>query len=894
MTRRTISWLAAAAGLFTPLIASAETVSIVIPTNAVPRVEFGARKLVEALKAVSLEAAVARSEPQAGPRIIVSPPRASGSRGEEFILAQTIVGGYPSVIGMDDSGALYGCLELAKRIRSAGQLPMGRQMALAHDKPVMRLRGACVGMQKTYILPGRKVYEYPYTPELFPWFYNKELWREYLDFLAEQRMNTLYLWNGHPFASLVRVSEYPYAVEVPEDVFQKNVGMFHWLTAECDRRGIWLVQMFYNLLVSKPFAEHHGLATQLAAPTPEALDYTRKSVAEFVKQYPHVGLLVCLGEALQGVDNQTRLLTETIIPGVKDGMQAAGLREQPPLVVRAHATDPAVVMPAAVKAYSNICTMAKYNGESLTTWEPRGLWQERHLAMSRLASNHVANVHILANLEPFRYGAPRFIRKCVQAARDRLGATGIHLYPLAYWNWPNSPDLADPPLKQWRRDWTWFEAWARYAWNPDVPEAEDRAYWIARLTECYGSKAAAKDILEACNDAGECAPRLLRRFGITEGNRQTLSLGMTLDELVNPSRYRPYEELWKSQSPPGERLEEYVRREWNRQPHVGETPISILEEVMEFSGRAAQAANSAAPRVSRNGEEYARLHNDIRCIRAMSLNYAAKVNAALAELRFSYSKDLADLEKAGRFLAESFEHYQALAKLTEKSYRFANSMQTSQRKIPFVGGEGGAATNYHWTQLVRLYQKELNEFQARVEQLRQGGGVIATIDESTIEPWPAVPFSLLSTNAETYTVRRGARVWSDRSYTIRSLAPELNGLTGIRFSHEDAKNGRYLPVEFEVSEPVRVLIGYFKEERSLWLQVPDLETAAHADERGGIEPVLLNAAVIDNSPLVNVHALRYATGRHKLEMIGEGSFIVLGVVSQSVTLARRDARRGVR
>jgi hypothetical protein len=28
-------------------------------------------------------------------------------------------------------------------------------------------------MQKTYILPGRKVYEYPYTPELFPWFYDK-------------------------------------------------------------------------------------------------------------------------------------------------------------------------------------------------------------------------------------------------------------------------------------------------------------------------------------------------------------------------------------------------------------------------------------------------------------------------------------------------------------------------------------------------------------------------------------------------------------------------------------------------------------------------------------------------------------------------------------------------
>ena len=90
------------------------------------------------------------------------------------------------------------------------------------DKPAFALRGTCIGMQKTYILPGRHVYEYPYTPELFPWFYDKKLWREYLDFLVANRMNTLYLWSGHPFASLVRLKDYPYAVEVPDDVFQKN------------------------------------------------------------------------------------------------------------------------------------------------------------------------------------------------------------------------------------------------------------------------------------------------------------------------------------------------------------------------------------------------------------------------------------------------------------------------------------------------------------------------------------------------------------------------------------------------------------------------------------------------------------------------------------------------
>lgn len=266
---------------------------------------------------------------------------------------------------------------------------------------------------------------------------------EYLDFLCANRMNTLYLWNGHPFASLVRLKDFPYAVEVPDDVFQKNQEQFRWLARECDKRGIWLVQMFYNIFVSKPFAETNHISTQLSAPTPLVADYTRKSIAEFVKEFPNVGLMVCLGEALQGTSNQVAWATQTILPGVLDGMRAAGLKKQPPVVIRTHAMDPEAIMPACFQVYSNLFTETKYNGESLTTYEPRGKGQATHEGMAKLGP-HLVNIHILSNLEPFRYGATEFIRKSVLASRDWLGASGIHLYPLSYWNWPYAPDIADP------------------------------------------------------------------------------------------------------------------------------------------------------------------------------------------------------------------------------------------------------------------------------------------------------------------------------------------------------------------------------------------------------------------------------------------------------------------
>jgi hypothetical protein len=629
------------------------------------------------------------------------------------------------------------------------------------------------------------------------------------------------------------------------------------------------------------------METQLAKSNPLADDYTRKSIAEFVEQYPNVGLLVGLGEALIGVENQEPFFTKVVLPGVKDGMQAAGLTEPPPVVMRAHATDPSIVMPAALKVYDNLYTMAKYNGESLTTWEPRGRGQQVHQAMSRLGSSHVVNVHLQSNLEPFRYGAQRFIKKCVLACRDRLGARGVHLYPLFYWNWPDSPDVA--PLSQIDRDWIWFEAWARYTWNPDIDEAEDREYWIDRLAEVYGTPEAAEGILAAYNDSGECAPRLVRRFGITEGNRQTLSLGMTLDQLVDPTPFGPFPDLWDSQAPPGERLQEYAAKEWKGEDHSGETPPQIVQEVLDYSASAVKAIDAAAPHVTRNREEFDRLRNDVYCIRAMSEHYAEKVRAAMLVLRHKYSNDPADMEQAAVHLAGSLAAYERLAKLTDGTYRFANSLQTGHRKIPYRGYGNDGPAFYHWTQVLPMFRQELADFQ---HQLRSGDDSIRA-DESEIVPWPVASIKILSPQAETYTVERDALVYSDREYKLLELAPELVGQTGIRFSHEEAKSGRYEPIEFEAAEPVAVLVGYFQDDRELWLQVPNPDFAAHADERGGLEPVLTNAAVIESLPGLNVHAFRFDAGRQKLELIGKGSFVVLGVVPQSAELNKRDANRGV-
>ncbi len=867
----------------TASVAFASPIDIRIAPGAHARVAFGRDKLAAALTdARAFRPTIPGLAGGPTIHIAVAPPGEPGSPPAEGFTI-TRAGGDIHIIGGDASGAMYGCLELAELIRTRGEVAEDLRIA---QSPHWPLRGPCIGMQKTFILPGRKVYEYPYTPELFPFFYDRAFWEQYLDFLARHRMNTLYLWNGWPFASLVEVDDYPYAVEVSEEILARNQSMLRYIASEADRRGIWVVQMFYSLLLPKPLADRHGLSTQLSEPNEIAADYTRKSLARFVEQYPHVGLMVCLGEALQGQENQNRWLLDVILPGIKDGIAAAGLTEQPPVVIRTHATDLRKVMPDALKLYSNIYTEAKFNGESLTTHEPRGRRQVVHQAMAALGSTHMINVHILANLEPFRYGAPRFIRKSVIAGRDRLGARGLHLYPLAYWSWPDAPDATEPPLAQIDRDWIWFEAWARYAWNPDVDEARDREYWVGRLAELYGNATAAGYILDAYNDSGECAPRLLRRFGITEGNRQTMSLGMTLDQLINPEKHRAFEELWESQSPPGERLGEYAQRAWHNQPHEGETPPRIVDEVLDYAARAVAAIEAAAPLVKTHGDEFERLRNDVHCIRLMSLNYAEKVRAAMAVLRFRYSGDPADMEAAERHLAASLEYFRALADRTAKTYRFANTMQTNQRKIPFNGGVDGKPINYHWTQLVPLYEQELAEFRARVARIRAGEPETPVVN---IEPLKPLEFTLVSGGA-TYRPAPAAKAFTDTDIAIGHVAPEIAGLTGIRFANAPARAGVDPEIVIEVGEPAVVLIGYVVSDAEGWRRPPDLETDALAADRGAVEPYLTAGASLEFIGRVDVFSMKIPAGRQRLGVRGSGSYVILGVVSAAAPLAPRDVR----
>jgi hypothetical protein len=805
---------------------------------------------------------------------------------EAFLLRR--MGNTIIVTGYDASGVLYGALELIDRINTAHAIPAELDF---EDHPALKLRGFAIGMQKPEITYEGAEYDYLYTPKDFPFFYDKAYWTKYLDQLVEQRINTLYLWSGHPFTSLLKLPRYPEAQELPTAQLEQNIAMFRWLTAEADRRGIWILQGFYNIHLSHNFARAHHIPFHLSAPTPLSSEYTRYCISEFIREYPNVGIFMTLGEAL-GPHYGVEWATKTIVPGVLDGLaqldkQAGHPIPEPPIVIRAHATDIDNVMAAVKPLYSNFDTMWKWNGESLTWTNIRGSVEDSFEKFVAGSNTAIVNIHLLSNLEPFRWGDPDFVRETILNFQ-RIGIGGLHLYPLRYWDWPVSADNTTPLLQQTDRDWIWYQSWSRYAWNPNRQPRSEEAYWVRQFAERFAVRGVAiedgvpdpspaeteesgqtlspvqietgRHLLAAYELSGICSPTLLPRIGITEGNREVFSLGMTMPQLIDAKRFNPAETLWTADAPDGERLDEYVANEINHKPHHGQTPIKIAADVAASSAKAVVEAEAAAPGITAAARpEYDRIVNDMRSIAALMAYYNAKTQAAALVLQFGYDHKQADLLAARKLLAESVADFQQLTELTDKTYRNAAGMQTSQRQIPVRGGP----TTNHWRDLLPTYQKELATFDSRLKVL----GTLTPVSAEAIPArLPQVAFTLAPGGGETFTVSPGEKLYSDAPTSIATVAPELNGLTGIRVSTKQST-----PIHFTLAKPAQILVGFFKSNSRQGANV------SPATEQWNL--LLPNSVTMARGLPISVWAKPVPAGVNDLDL-GAGAYVVLGFIPE--------------
>lgn len=438
----------------------------------------------------------------------------------------------------------------------------------------------------------------------------------------------------------------------------------------------------------------------------------------------------------------------------------------------------------------------------------------------------------------------------------------------------------------------WYKTWGRYAWNCRRDVAAEGNYWDKVLADYYASDAAVADsIRKAYNESGEIAPKLLRRFGITEGNRQTLLLGMFMSQLVNPYKYTIYPGFYESCGPEGEKLIEYVEKEWKHQPHVGELPLDIVAQTEAHGDKAVAPIDAIADRITGNQDEFRRLQNDMHCYRAFAYAFGWKVKAAQHVLNYKWGKDIKELDAAVPLLEKSLDYYRQLVDLTKDTYLYANSMQTAQRRIP-IGGDGGNMK--HWSELLPKYEQELANLKKNIAMLKAQAAGTYKMKAEDIKPLKDATqqkgaFQMENINGEAnfkmVKIAKGAKLFSDLDSVVTDFAPELAGMNAY-VMNSSKQRGESTSLTFTTKKPVQLLIGYFRDDQMKYAKAPKLETDATANDYGQAEPQLTSAIRIDGMPQVNIHKYEFAAGKHTL-LLPKGFLLVLGATGDKITV--RDA-----
>ena len=364
-----------------------------------------------------------------------------------------------------------------------------------------------------------------------------------------------------------------------------------------------------------------------------------------------------------------------------------------------------------------------------------------------------------------------------------------------------------------------------------------------------------------------------------------------MSQLVNPYKYTIYPGFYESCGPEGEKLIEYVEKEWKHQPHVGELPLDIVAQTEAHGDKAVAAINAVASRVTGNKDEFRRLQNDMHCYRAFAYAFGWKVKAAQHVLNYKWGKDIKELDAAVPLLEKSLEYYRQLVDLTKDTYLYANSMQTAQRRIP-IGGDGGNMK--HWSELLPKYEQELANLKKNIAMLKAQAAGTYKMKAEDIKPLKDAgvqkgAFLMENINGEAnfkmVKIAKGAKLFSDLDSVVTDFAPELAGMNAY-VMNSSKQRGESTSLTFTTKKPVQLLIGYFRDDQMKYAKAPKLETDATANDYGQAEPQLTSAIRIDGMPQVNIHKYEFAAGKHTL-LLPKGFLLVLGATSDKITA--RDA-----
>jgi hypothetical protein len=433
------------------------------------------------------------------------------------------------ILGSDARGLIYGALSLAEDIRNG--IPV-QQTKSKHETPHVALRAI------KFDLPW-DTYRHSYALDLHgETCKTVSYWEAFLDMMAENRINSLSLWNLHPYPYLIRSKNFPEASPWTEKEMAEWKHLFSSIFKMAKERAIDTYIIPFNIFVTAEFSKAHNVAMDnlehhffVRGDTSEIVKrYTRESVTQMLEEYPDLtGIGLTLGEGMAGMTPHERevWMRETIIEGMRLANRKSKLVHRIPF---SSTTSSLGVTSVETEKLTRKSIEAEYDLGFVDgpIWADMKFNWSHPYSTTKLIKVHGGKLYDTyfdpvptkykvtwtARNEDFfclRWGVPDFIREHIESnTLPYVGGyfIGSETYIPAK-DYFTKDSVGLPWKYAFERQWLFYKIWGRLLYDPKTPNN----VFAREFTRRYGKQGI--NLLEASSLAGQTPIRLGALFDFT-------------------------------------------------------------------------------------------------------------------------------------------------------------------------------------------------------------------------------------------------------------------------------------------------------------------------------------------------------------------------------------------
>lgn len=438
------------------------------------------------------------SELEAQGYSVVSAPRGydhlisiavDGSRLDSEAFAVKNEGRHIIVSGGDTRGMIYGALALVEDLRNGVRLADVKDRS---EAPKLAFRALKFNFPWDSYRPSAALDQHIGTVR------DLAYWEAFLDMMAENRFNTLTLWNLHPWPYMVRSRNFPEANPFTEKEMEEWRTLHHGILRMAAQRGIETYLVPWNIFVSKEFVAAHGVGELNTYPYYNSRGdrselikrYVRESVAQVLEEYPELtGIGLSDSEAMGEMTPEERAdwIDATYLEAVRNA-------NRPVKIIHKLPSSAGLVMDGSTSLETE--QMTRRNIEEMDFAEgpvwltPKFNWSHGH-STATLVGVHGGElrdtfftpepknykiVWTVRNEDFFalRWGVPSFVREHI-----RRNGTASHVGGYIIGSETYIPALdyftAAKGGVDWRyafeRQWLFYRLWGRLLYDVDTPDS---------------------------------------------------------------------------------------------------------------------------------------------------------------------------------------------------------------------------------------------------------------------------------------------------------------------------------------------------------------------------------------------------------------------------------------